>query len=170
LKDKQNELVVENMIISLINLYQQEVSRYQELLKLTNQQQKFIKNNEWDELNQVTEKKRNLMKKIDRLEEEVLEFQEQIAAELDLEIDDEFYPHLIKMELPKTEELYQVLQKVYNIMKQINKLNQKNQSKIKEEKNKKQQRLKEINRGMTVNSAYSGYSDTSEGKFFDKTD
>jgi wyosine [tRNA(Phe)-imidazoG37] synthetase (radical SAM superfamily) len=152
---------VENSIISLINSYQQEVAEYQELLKLTKNQQEFIKSNEWDNFNLTRQKKRDLMLRIDRLEGEILRFEEQISSELDLELREEFYPNLIKMELPKTKELYQVLQQIHTIMDQINKLNDKNQAQIEAGKQQKQQRLDEINRGKDANSnnAYSEYFD-----------
>ena len=170
MKDNQSESSIENVINGLVNSYQQELSEYKELLKLTNKQQQAIKSNNWEQLNQVTQNKRELMRKIDRLEEEVLDLQEQIAAELDLQIGDKFYPELIKTQLPGTQELYQVLRQVYSLMEQINELNEKNQAQMEEEKQKKQQRLKEINQGMTANKAYGGYSDNSEGKFIDQTD
>ncbi|MGM0370790.1 MAG: flagellar export chaperone FlgN [Bacillota bacterium] len=152
---------VKNSIISLINSYQQEAAEYQELLKLTKNQQEFIKSNEWDNFNMTRQKKRDLMLRIDRLEGEILSFEEQISAELNLELGEEFYPNLIKMELPKTKELYQVLQQIHTTMEQINELNDKNQAQIEAGKQQKQQRLNEMNRGSDLdsNNAYSGYFD-----------
>ncbi|ADL11808.1 flagellar export chaperone FlgN [Acetohalobium arabaticum] len=168
MKDNNDNLSIENLIKKLTNNYEEELNYYKEMLKLTNQQQQVIEDDEWQSLNQLVSRKRELMKKVDELEKQILSYQEKISAELNLQIGDTFYPELCNKDLPGTKKLKQVLINVYRLMQQIGELDKVNQARMEEKKKQKQQELNDVNQGLSVNRAYSGKSDSSEGKFIDQ--
>ena len=170
MKGSQDEETIKVAIQSLINSYQQELSEYQKILKLTKEQKQFIENDEWENLNKIITDKNKVIKKINRVEEKIVEVKKNLAANLDLQLGEEFYPQLIKMELPRVDKLKEVIISVYHLMKKINELDQENKTKLEKKKKQKQQRSQKIKHGLNINRAYRGYTDSSEGKFFDQTD
>ncbi|MGM0370457.1 MAG: flagellar export chaperone FlgN [Bacillota bacterium] len=152
-----------------MNIYQQEYSRYQNILELTKKELEFIEQEDYDGLNVLLKKKSDIISEINQREKKIFTIKDSLAQKLNIKNDQHFIVNLLKYnDLPKKNELGEIVNSIYQILEKITQLTVEHQNKIKQDQQALIKNINEVQKGLDVNNSYNSQIDSYEGKYFDQ--
>nr|WP_239551168.1 flagellar protein FlgN [Halanaerobacter jeridensis] len=164
MKDKLN---LEEEISNLLDRYNSCYDNYKRLLNLTQKQNERIVDEDYINLEEITDQKQKIITKIEQIQKKINTLRKKLSDEFDLVNNEEFIHNLLKEDIPYKSEMKQLRDEIVELIAKLQKLDKDNQELLQEKKDKLQQELNKLKQGKKVYNSYNIKNNNREGKFFD---
>ncbi|WP_018249168.1 flagellar protein FlgN [Orenia marismortui] len=158
-------MIDKQIIDRVIKIYKNELTYYQNLLSLSQKQQKLIKNSDLEELERILSSKEQVMSKIDDLELKLKPYKNACIKALDLD-DKRWISQLLETELFDLE-LEDTINSIKTLIKELNDLDKQNQKLMADKKNELMKEIGKIRKGSKVNKSYNSKQARIHSTFID---